>query len=88
MHNALIEQKLFWALSRIRVEILRLPRWGEVIQIETWPCRLVGPFFRRDFIIYNSKNEVLCRGVSGWLLLNSENMRPQRGRQIGDRTAI
>ena len=81
-YGALLEQKLFWALSRIRVEMEQLPRWGEEISIETWPCSLVGPFFRRDFIIYNRQHEALCRGVSGWLLLSAENMRPQRAERL------
>jgi acyl-ACP thioesterase len=81
-YAALLQEKLFWALSRIKVEILQLPKWGEEIQIETWPCSLVGPFFRRDFIIYNQKNEPICKGVSGWLLLSAENMRPQRAEKL------
>lgn len=81
-YSALVEEKLFWALSRIRVEILRMPKWGDEIHIETWPCRLVGPFFRRDFIFYNDHNEVICRGVSGWLLISTENMRPQRADRL------
>ena len=75
-YAALAEEKLFWALSRIRVEIQKMPKWGDEIHIETWPCSLVGPFFRRDFIFFDDKDEVICRGVSGWLLLSSETMRP------------
>lgn len=79
---ALAEAKLFWALSRIRVEIQKLPKWGDEIHIETWPCSLVGPFFRRDFIFFNHQDEVICSGVSGWLLLNAETMRPQRADRL------
>lgn len=82
-YAALLKEKLFWALSRIRVEILQLPKWGDEIHIETWPCSLVGPFFRRDFIFYNQQNQPICKGVSGWLLLNSETMRPQRADRLG-----
>jgi acyl-ACP thioesterase len=81
-YAALLEKQLFWALSRISVEILQLPKWGDEIHIETWPCSLVGPFFRRDFIIYNQKHEAICKGVSGWLLLSSENMRPLRAEKL------
>ena len=81
-YEALVEAKMFWALSRIRVEVLQLPLWGDEIHIETWPCSLVGPFFRRDFVFYNASNEPLCRGVSGWLLLNADTMRPQRADKL------
>jgi len=82
-YGTLLEEKLFWALSRIRVEILQMPKWGDEIHIETWPCSLVGPFFRRDFIFFNQQNEPICKGVSGWLLLNSASMRPQRADRLG-----
>ena len=81
-YDALVENKLFWALSRIRVEIEKLPKWGDEIWVETWPYSLVGPFFRRDFIFYNDRNEVIGRGVSGWLLISSETMRPQRADKL------
>ena len=81
-YAALLEEKLFWALSRISVEILELPIWGDDIRIETWPCSLVGPFFRRDFIFYNNQDEPIAKGVSGWLLLNAETLRPQRADKL------
>ncbi len=82
-YKVLIADKLFWALSRINVEVQRLPKWGERIRVETWPCGQIGPFFRRDFIFYDGDLEVICKGVSGWLLLNSETMRPQRAVRLG-----
>lgn len=81
-YSSLAEEKLFWALSRIRVEIENLPKWGDEIRVETWPNNVVGPFFRRDFIFFNQNNEVICKGVSGWLLLSSETMRPQRADRL------
>jgi acyl-ACP thioesterase len=82
-YQSLREKELFWALSRLEVEIRQMPRWGDEIHVETWPCSIVGPFFRRDFIFYNSRKEELCKGVSGWLLLSPENMRPQRIEKLG-----
>ncbi|MCE1197484.1 MAG: thioesterase [Marinilabiliales bacterium] len=78
----LMEEGMFWALSRLKVEIEKLPLWGEEIRIETWPCSLVGPYFRRDFHIYDESGALLARGVSGWLLLNAGTMRPQRADRL------
>jgi len=82
-YNALIERGLFWALSRLNVVITRMPQWGETILIETWPCGTEGLFFRRDFIIYDKDEKVVIRGVSGWLLVAVQNLRPQRPSQLG-----
>ena len=82
-YNVLIEKGFFWALSRLKVEIIRMPRWDETILFETWPCGLEGLFFRRDFIIYDKDQQVIVRGVSGWLLLAVSTLRPQRPTQLG-----
>ena len=82
-YNSLIERGLFWALSRLNVEITRMPHWGETILIETWPCGNEGLFFRRDFIIYDHDQHVIIRSVSGWLLVAVQNLRPQRPSQLG-----
>lgn len=82
-YNILIDRGLFWALSRLNVEITRIPHWGETILIETWPCGNEGLFFRRDFIVYDKDQHVIVRGVSGWLLVAVLNLRPQRPAQLG-----
>ena len=82
-YDALILRELFWALSRLSVEITRMPKWGETILIETWPCGSEGLFFRRDFIVYDSDQKVLIRAVSGWLLLAVSTLRPQRPVVLG-----
>ena len=36
-HDTLSEKQLFWAVTRTRVQVTRLPRLGEKVLIETWP---------------------------------------------------
>jgi len=82
-YDTLMARELFWALSRIRVEIERMPKWGETIRIETWPVGLERLFFRRDFLMYDEQDNVIVRGASGWLLVNAKSMRPQRLSALG-----
>ena len=82
-YEALISRELFWALSRLCVEIVRMPRWGESIQIETWPCGTEGLFFRRDFMVYDKDQQVIIRAVSAWLLVAAPTLRPQRPAILG-----
>lgn len=82
-YEALIDRGLFWALSRLYVEITRMPHWGDSVMIETWPCGNEGLFFRRDFIMYDMERQVILRGVSGWLLVTVSTLRPQRPSQLG-----
>jgi medium-chain acyl-[acyl-carrier-protein] hydrolase len=82
-YNALAERGLFWVLSRLRTEITRMPNWGETILCETWPASTEGLLFRRDFLIYDNDHNIIIRAVSGWLLINAANLRPQRMNALG-----
>ena len=82
-YDALIQRDLFWALSRMNVEITRMPVWNETILIETWPCGVEGLLFRRDFIIFDKDEKMIVKGVSGWLLVAAPTLRPQRPSQLG-----
>jgi len=82
-YDALMARELFWALSRLTVQIVRLPGCGESILIETWPCGNEGLFFRRDFVVYDKERNVIIRAVSGWLLLTVSSLRPQRPSLLG-----
>lgn len=77
-YDDLNKKGLFWVLSRVRAEITRMPEWGESILIETWPAGIEGLQFRRDFLVYDRNQHVIIRAVTGWLLVNTESLRPQR----------
>lgn len=66
-----------WVLARFRMEVDRLPRWGDRIEIETWPSGLDRVFATREFVVRGAEG-VLARGTSAWLVIDSERRRPLR----------
>ncbi len=74
----LSKRNLFWVLSRVRVEIERLPLWNEKIKLVTYPRGIDGLFALRDYEIYDSNNNRIISASSSWLILSSENRRPVR----------
>ncbi|MCR4738059.1 MAG: hypothetical protein K5846_07845 [Bacteroidales bacterium] len=75
--NFLHKVNQFWALSRMDVEILRMPEWQEQVEIFTWPKKanfLVQP---RDYQIETLDGEVLVRSTSNWVILD-DNGKPQQ----------
>lgn len=68
----------FWALSRIEVEITRLPRWTDRVTLITWPRPADGIFARRDFALFDSEGNQLVAATSSWLVVNVSNRRPVR----------
>ena len=70
--DALHDRGLFWALSKMDVEIIRMPRWLEKIRITTWSKEyhlLVQP---RDFFVETEDGELLVRATSNWALVDLE----------------
>ncbi len=68
---------LFWILTRMKIVIHKTPKWRDVIQVETWVVNRERFFTRRDFEIKNQTGEVLISATSGWMLIDTNNKRPQ-----------
>ncbi|MBN2658515.1 MAG: hypothetical protein JXR86_15755 [Spirochaetales bacterium] len=75
-YQVLQEKKIYWVLSWAKVEIEgTLPSYGDSLTIETWAKGKNRLFYMRDFLLRNSAGEIIIRGTSAWLLLDSETGR-------------
>lgn len=74
--DILAKQHLFWAVSRHRVQITRLPRIGETIHVETWPMPTTRVAYPRSMVACDEKGNECFRSVSLWVLmdLDTRNM--------------
>ena len=64
------DKNLFWALSRTKVEVKRLPHLGERVIVETWPMPTTRVAYPRAFAAYDSHGGLLFEGVSLWVLMD------------------
>jgi acyl-ACP thioesterase len=69
---------LAWVLMRIRVDITRLPQWGEEIVIETWPLEPKRLEFERDFLVRDKNGDVIIRAISSWVVMDLEERKLKR----------
>ena len=70
-YDQLQEKNLFWVLSRMKLNIERLPKWNETIEIATWPKGIDKLFAIRDFEIFDSAKNLIISATSSWLLIDS-----------------
>lgn len=70
--NSMASRGMFWAVTRTKVEILRLPRHGETITVETWPMSNTRVAYPRATQMYDEQGELLVRMVSIWVLMDLE----------------
>ena len=75
-YETLAKQRLFWAVTRHKVQVTRLPRIGETIHIETWPMPTTRVAYPRSMVAYDAKGNECFRSISLWVLmdLDTRNM--------------
>lgn len=66
---------VIWVLARARVDIIRYPIWKEEITIETWPQEPNRLEFMRDFLIKDSRGEILVKAVSTWVIIDAKTRK-------------
>jgi acyl-ACP thioesterase len=71
------EQKLFWVLNRITIEIERPLHWYETAEVETWPKNLEKILYLRDYIVRDCHQAVIARVTSAWASIDTETHRPR-----------
>jgi acyl-ACP thioesterase len=68
---------LTWVLSWAKFEFIKFPKFSDEIKIQTWGKKQFKLFSMRDYLLFNSKDEVICKGTSAWLLIDSKSLRPK-----------
>lgn len=76
--QSLLDDGKAWVLAHLHVQLDRLPRWGERIEVETWPSGLDGLFAHRDFTVRDADGTLLAGGTSAWLIIDVDRRRPLR----------
>jgi len=72
-YDTLMKQRLFWAVTRHRVQITRLPVRGETITVETWPMPTTRVAYPRSMAAYDSEGRELFRIISLWILMDIDS---------------
>ena len=81
-----IDKGMLWVISRIRLEITRMPKYQEEIVCKTYPGKtILNMLFPRHFYIEDTKGNVIIRFSSIWALIDKENRHPVSSAIIASR---
>ena len=72
-YEALAKQGLFWAVSRHKVQVTRLPLRGETIRVETWPMPTTRVAYPRSMVAYDAQGNEVFRSITLWVLMDIQN---------------
>jgi len=66
---------LFWVVSRLMVEIIILPKQSEEITIETWLEAPTSAGINRFYVLTDSFNHEIVKGMAKWSLVSRETLK-------------
>ena len=72
-YESLKQRNLFWAITRTKVQILRLPRLGETIRLETWPMPTTRVAYPRFVVAYDENGNEVFKVMSLWVLMDLQS---------------
>ena len=69
-YDTLAQKRMFWAVTRHRVQVTRLPMRGETIRVETWPMPTTRVAYPRSMVAYDANGNECFRSISLWVLMD------------------
>ena len=69
-YETLASRRMFWAVTRHRVQVTRLPLRGEKIRVETWPMPTTRVAYPRSMVAYDEQGNECFRSISLWVLMD------------------
>ena len=63
---------LFWAISRTKVEVERLPKLGQTLTLETWPMPTTRVAYPRAVVAKDETGRECFRAISLWVLMDDK----------------
>lgn len=69
---------IIWVLARVKVDVIRYPKFKEEIVIETWPDQPGKLDFNRNFLVYDKDKNIIIKAMSQWVLIDFNTRRLRR----------
>ena len=69
-HTHLSPENRTWVLSRMRIKISHLPKWGETVKLRTWPSGRDRLFYYRDFELTDGDGKEILRASTAWFVID------------------
>ncbi|MBK97720.1 MAG: acyl-[acyl-carrier-protein] thioesterase [Balneola sp.] len=71
-------QNMSWVLNRLQIQIERLPKWRENIEIRTWPALGDSLKALRNYEVWDNKGDLIVQSISYWMVIDLDSRKPIR----------
>jgi acyl-ACP thioesterase len=72
------EKNLIWVLARQLIRIDSYPKWGDTIEVHTWPTGKDRIFCYRDFRILGPGGSLAAEATTTWFVVDLVSRKPQK----------
>ena len=69
---------VIWVLTRVKVDVIKYPKFKEEIIIETWPEQPGKLEFNRNFLVYDKDKNIIIKAFSQWVVIDFNTRRLRR----------
>ena len=63
-------KRFAWMLLDWKVEILKRPKYRDIVNVKTWSRKIQRIYAYRDYEMYSAEGEILARATSKWVLFD------------------
>ena len=72
----MVTRQLIWVMTRLQIQMTEYPRWGDVVEVETWLRSEGRAAANREYLLRDVKSKaVLGAATSIWVCVNTEKRR-------------
>ena len=71
----LISENCTWMLLSWKVEIIKRPKFNDIIRVKTWSRKIEKFYAYRDFEVFNSQGELVAVASSKWVYIDIEKRK-------------
>lgn len=68
--NDMRETGVSWVLLDWKLQVLKRPQYGQIVNVNTWGRNMKRAYTYRDFEMYDEQNNLCVIGTSKWALVN------------------
>ena len=79
---SLSKRNIDWVITRMSVEVRRLPACDEEVTVHTYPGKDMAMLYPRYFFITDAKGEVIIRSASIWALIDNTTRKVIIDREV------
>ena len=71
----LLNHGLLWVIVKAKYEVLCQPKMHSTVTVKTWPLPPTRLGFQREYLIEDANGNLLIRGTSDWVVMNSSERK-------------